>query len=132
MKRTIEIEDSLQDRTESAIDEVKTELFTYLSENEPDEVPDLNNDLDYDGVIHEIVDRWVPIYTKEINDTWYLHRQELVDAYEDTGIGKNSMENDGMCAIYCYIMNKVQEWYHDNANDIFEEFLKMKFHQSSD
>jgi hypothetical protein len=120
MKRTIEIEDTLQDRVECAIEDVKAELLRYCEENKPDELPDLGNDLDYSGAIHEIVDCSVPIYTHEIKTAWYLHGSDLESAYENAGVGENPMENDGMAAIYFYIHEQVCEWYSDNAEDVFE------------
>jgi hypothetical protein len=122
MKRTIEINDTLPDRTESAIADVKAELLRYLEENKPDSLPCLNNDLDYSGAIHEIVDGSVPIYTNEIRDAWYLYGSELEEAYENAGVGDNPRENDGMAAIYFYLMEQVQEWYSDNAEEVFEEW----------
>lgn len=121
-KRTIEIEDTLQERVDSAIEDVKNELLRYCEDNEPDKLPDLGNDLDYSGAIHEIVDGSVPIYTKEINDTWYLHGNELEEAYENAGVGDNPKENNGLAAIYFYIHEQVNEWYSDHAEDIFEEW----------
>jgi hypothetical protein len=132
MKRTVEIEDSLQDRVDTAIQEVEQELRNFLEENtDTYETPCLNNDLDYSGTIHEIVDGSVPIYTKEIEDTWYLYASELEEAYDNAGVGDDSRENDGMAAIYYYIMEKVQEWYHDNADDIFEEWQAEKLAKES-
>jgi len=119
MKRQIEIDDTLNERVDSAIDDVKQELLNYLEENKPDTIPCLNNDLDYSGAIHEIVGGSVPIYTKEIEDTWYLYSGELESAYENAGVGDNPRENNGMAAIYHYIMEQVQEWYQENAEDIF-------------
>jgi hypothetical protein len=121
-KITIEIEDTLQDRVDSAIEDVKDELLRYCDDNEPDKVPDLGNDLDYSGTIHEIVDGSVPIYTKEISDTWYLHGNALEEAYENAGVGDNPKENNGLAAIYFYIHEQVNEWYNDHAEDIFEEW----------
>ena len=121
-KITIEIEDTLQDRVDSAIEDVKTELLRYCDDNEPDKLPDLGNDLDYSGAIHEIVDGSVPIYTKEIDDTWYLHGNALEEAYENAGVGDNPKENNGQAAIYFYIHEQVNEWYNDHAEDIFEEW----------
>lgn len=122
MKRTIEINDTLQDRVDNAIDLVRDELENYLKENKPDECPDLGNDLDYSGAIHEIVDGCVPIYTAEIKDTWYLHENELVSAYEDAGVGDNPHENNGMSAIYFYIHQEVCGWYANNAEEIFNKW----------
>lgn len=127
MKRTVEIEDTLKERVESAIEDVKNELLAYLEQNpDTDETPCINNDLDYSGAIHEIVDGAVPIYTGEIDDTWYLYGRALEIAYENAGIGGNPKENNGMAAIYFYIMDEVQEWYRDNADDIFDEWKEKK------
>lgn len=127
MKRTIEIEDTLQERVDSAIEDVKQELLNYLEKNpDTDELPCLNNDLDYSGAIHEIVDGSVPIYTKEIEDTWYMHASELEGAYEDAGVGDNPRENNGMAAIYFYIQQEVNEWYHRNAQEIFDEWKEKR------
>lgn len=126
MKKNIEIEDSLNERTEGAIEEAKEVLLSYLQENDCDSLPCLNNDLDYSGAIHEIVDSSVPIYTSEIEDTWFLHSSRLNEAYENAGVGENPRENNGMAAIYCYIMEQVQNWYSDNAQDIFDEYLEKK------
>lgn len=122
MKRQIEIDDTLNERVDGAIEDVKQELLNYLNENEPDKLPCLNNDLDYSGAIHEIIDCSVPIYTKEIKDTWYLYAIELEEAYDNAGFGKNPRENDGMAAIYCYIYDKVNGWYYNNAKEVFEEW----------
>jgi hypothetical protein len=124
MKRTIEINDTLTERSDSAIADVKEQLLAYLDKNKPDSLPCLNNDLDYSGSIHEIVDGSVPVYTNEIRDIWYLYASELEEAYENAGVGENPRENDGMAAIYFYIMEQVQEWYSDNAEDVFEEWQK--------
>jgi len=121
----VEIDDTLQGRVDNAIEEVGNELRSYLKDNpEVDSVPCLSNDLDYSGAIHEIVDVAVPIYTKEIKDTWYLHENELIEAYANAGVGDNPKEGDGMAAIYFYIHEKVSEWYHQgNASDIVDEVV---------
>jgi len=120
----IDIEDTLQSNVDCAIEEVEKELRSYLEENpEVDSVPCLNNDLDYSGAIHEIVDSAVPIYTKEIKDTWYLHEDKLIEAHSLAGVGGDPHENDGMCAIYFYIQQEVNNWYRINASDIVDEVV---------
>jgi hypothetical protein len=126
MRKTIEIEDTLQERVDSATDDVKEVLKAYLEENDPDCLPCLNNDLDYSGAIHKILDSLVPIYTHEIESTWLLYSCELEDAYENAGVGDNPREKDGMTAIYFYIKEKVGEWYDDNAQDIFNAWLEAR------
>ena len=125
MKRQVEIEDTLDERIEEAISEVEDLLMEYLKESpDTEEVPDLYNDLDYDGSVHEIIDGSVPIYTSEIEDTWYLNSRLLEEAYARARFGENPRENNGMTAIYCYIYEEVAEWYYKNAEDIFNERLQ--------
>ena len=127
MKRNIEIDDTLQERVDSAIEDVKAELLNYLDQNpDTDEVPCISNDLDYSGAIHEIVDGSVPIYTSEIEGLWFLYGSEFEEAYEDAGCGENPRENNGMAAIYYYIDQKVREWYDGNAEDVFEEWKEKR------
>lgn len=123
-KRQVEIEDSLEERVQSAIDDVRTELENYL-ESHPDttSLPDLGNDLDCSGAIHEIVDSSVPIFTKEIEDTWYLYSNKLEEAYENAGVGDNPRENNGMAAIYYYMHDKVNEWYSKKAEEVFDDWV---------
>ena len=123
VKRTIEIDDTLEEGVGSAIEDVKQALLEYLEEHPgTDEVPDISNDLDYSGLIHECIDSAVPVYTKEIGDTWYLYGSEIEEAYENAGVGENPRENNGMAAIYYYIEEKVHEWYSGNAEDVFSEW----------
>lgn len=121
MKRNVEIDDTLQERVDNAIEETRELLVEYIKENKSDKTPDLHNDLDYDGRFHEIVDGAVPIYTKEIDDTWYLHKRDLIEAYENAGVGNDPTENNGMSAIYYYIYEQVCDWYRNNADEVFEE-----------
>lgn len=132
MKITVELDDTLQDRVESAITDVKQLLLDYLEENDPDELPDLGNDLDYAGSVHEIVDTCVPIYTREIETAWFLHRRELESAYEDAGVGDNPRENDGMAAIYYYIHAAVCEWYDDEAQSVMDEWAEARKAKAED
>src|SRR3990167_4964944 len=123
MERQVTIEDSLDERSDGAIEEVKEALLDYLKENpDTDKLPCLNNDLDYSGRVHEIIDGSVPVYTHEIKSTWLLHGPALEEAYENAGVGDNPMENDGMAAIYYYVSDRVNEWYNDNAQEVFDEW----------
>ena len=126
MLKTVQIEDFLQNCVNSAIKDVKTVLTDYVKENQCDSLPCLNNDLDYDGSIHQIIDSSVPVYTKEIKDIWYVHDSELEEAYEAAGCGDNPWENNGMAAIYWYIYYKVNDWYLQNAEQYFEELIAKK------
>jgi hypothetical protein len=130
MKRTIQIEDTLQERIDSAIADVKQALQDYLEENQDtDKLPDINDELDYRGGIHEIIDGSVPIYTDEINATMFLYGARIEEAFDDAGIGgKDSDWPNGWqaAAIYCYIQAQVNEWYSDNAQGIFDDWQESK------
>ena len=135
-KRTVEIDDTLGEIVESAIDDVKTELTNYLQENpDTDELPCLNNDLDYSGAIHEIVDSAVPVYTGEINDLFYLYGNDFEEAFDDAGIGEKDDKGwpNGWkaAAIYCYIEQQVNEWYHKEAQDIFDDWKEKRTVQTA-
>jgi len=125
-KRTIEIEDTLQERVDSAIEDVKDELLRYCDDNEPDKLPDLGNDLDYSGTIHEIVDGSVPIYNNEIRDIFYLHGSEVEEAFDNAGFDSKDDKDWPLgwkpAAIYSYIQEQVHEWYNDHAEEVFEEW----------
>lgn len=124
MKKNIEIEDILEERVEMVIEGVTDMLREYCEDNKPDELPCLNNDLDYSGHVHELIDGCVPVYNKELDDTWYLHKNMLIEAYENAGIGEDPSEKNGAVAIYCYLQERVNEWYHENAQELFEGFMK--------
>jgi hypothetical protein len=122
MERQVTIDDTLEERVQTAKDELKNLLTEYLEQNDVDDLPCLNNDIDYDGRFHEMVDSNVPIYTSEINDTWYLYKNALEKAYDDAGVGEDSLENNGMSAIYFYIQQECNEWWNNNAQDVFDEW----------
>jgi hypothetical protein len=124
MKITVEIDDILDDCVNRAINQVKDELIAYLDDNELTECDfyDINDD----GIVHEIIDGCVPIYTKQIKDTWYLHGDKLEEAYDNAALGENPMENGGMAAIYCYIEQEVHKWFDDSSEDFFQEYQEKR------
>ena len=119
MKKTIEIEDTLQERVDQAIEEVRELLAEHKEEYPEDGCPGLS-ELDDDGRISEIVDSNVSVYNSEIRNIWYLHSDDLEEAYENAGIGTNPRENSGMAAIYCHIEQKVNDWFGKEAEDFYE------------
>jgi len=143
MKRTIEIEDKLCERVESAKEETTDAIIEYIRENEltepetQEELEDLIEDIDcletndifdkvnYSGRIDEIIDGCVPVYTYDIKTAFFLHGNKLEEAYENSGIGDNPLENNGMTAIYCYISqelyNGMDEVIAEAKQEIIEE-----------
>ena len=124
MKKKIEVEDILEERVEMAIEGVTDMLREYCEDNKPSDIPALHEDLDYSGHVHELIDGCVPVYNKELDDTWYLHKNVLIEAYENAGIGEDPSEKNGAVAIYCYLQERVSQWYHENAQELFEGFMK--------
>lgn len=120
-KITVQIEDVIPDAVQEVIDGVKDLLREYHKDNpsSSDSLPD-PGDLDYSGALHEIVDGAVPIYNKEIKDTWYLYDDELEQAYENAGVGDNPRENNGMAAIYYLLQERLYEWYSKEAEEFWE------------
>jgi hypothetical protein len=126
VKRTIEIEDSLDEIIESVKSDIKDLAIEWIKDNE--EKPDLYNDLDYDGSVHEIIDGSVPVYTYEIDNLFYLYGDEFEQAFDDAGIGEKEDKHwpSGWkpAAIYCYIEQEINEWYNDAIDEIYEENKK--------
>lgn len=125
MKITVEINDVLPDCVESCIEQFKDLILNYLESEQPDTCPEFS-DLDYHGSVHEIVDGCVPIYTKQIDDIWYLHKEDLIHAYENAGVGDNPLENNGMAAIYYYLHNELCGYFDHNVEEIFKDWLEKK------
>lgn len=123
MKLTITIDDTLPERVNRAIERVKAELLHYCKENKPNTCPDWQ-DLDYNGDLHAIIGGSVPTNTKEINDIFYLHGDDVERAFDDAGIGDKD-DMDWPCgwkgaAIYCYIEQEVHAWWHAHAEEVFD------------
>jgi hypothetical protein len=132
-KRTIEIEDNLQDYCDTAIEEVKAILIVAFKDDrleEGDSVPEIG-ELDHDGQVNQIIDSNVPVQTYEIEAQWFLHKSELEEAYENAGAGNNPLENNGMTAIYYYICDAVNEWYSENGEDFLNEWLEEQKNNTS-
>jgi hypothetical protein len=129
MKKQIEIEDNLSEIVNNAIENVRDLLLDFLKENPDVDDVCLNNDLDYAGSVHEIIDSSVPINTHIIKGLWFLYDDDFIESYENAGIGNNVKENNGMTAIYCYISDKVNEWFSDNVENIIEDFKKNRLYE---
>lgn len=127
----VEIVDELPEIVESVIEDVKGELETFVKDNpDVDELPELYDKLDYSGAIHEIIDGSVPVYTNDIKNIMYLHGEQCERAFDDAGIGEKK-DGEGWpngwqaAAIYCYIEQRVNEWYSEHAQEFFDT-LKAK------
>ncbi len=119
MKRVIEMEDNLQEIVESA----EEDIINEFKEKEiiPEEyinIQDMIYKLDYDGTFHEIIDGSTPISQHEVEDLYYLYRNETDSAFEAAGIGdKSDYDNYKQVALFYLIKEKVikslEDWFNE-------------------
>ena len=124
----MEIQDTLQENVDKAIEDVKDFIIEHIKDNEIPKDAEADEidvqDLDNDGSITQITDHHSPDNTKEIKDTWY---HKLEKAYHDRGLGEDSRTGNGATAIWVYIEQEVHEWMNDEDN-IKELILKHGIH----
>jgi len=123
MKRTIEIDDNLNELVVGVFGDVEDLILEFLKE-----YPDFNGDmfdifdkLNYRGGIDELIDSAVPVYYHDIDAIWYLHKDKLIQAYNNSGIGNNPLKNDGMTAIYMYIDSTIRDKLYSLDVDDYRE-----------
>ena len=131
---TVEIETDLSDLVSSAIEEIKDTIsYLYLKDGSIDETMDkysIVEVLEYDGTLNEIIDGSVPVYTAQLEALMFVHKQVLMEAFEDAGICtvdevlKNpdsfQLGLEGV-AVYCYIEQEVNAWIDEDLEDWFIE-----------
>ena len=118
MIKTVQIDDTLQEHVNDAIDELKDAIREYYQENPDIDDLCLSNDVDYDGRFSEIVDGNVPVYYSEIDGLFYLHGDKLEEAYASVGLGEEKLDNYKQVCIYHYIEAACWQWW----NDTHQEF----------
>ncbi len=123
MKRTIEIDDTLDETVNGAISDLKDYVNEIINDNPEMETEELVEYIrnEIGDRISEISDSATPIYTSEIEDLWYLYKNEFEEAYKNAGIGDNPLENNGMTAIYLYIEQELYDWLRNELEDYVSE-----------
>ena len=127
----VEIETDLNELEGAAIDEIKRSIAWLVSEGEIEkeaQVDDINEALEYDGTKHEIIDGSVPIYTHQLEALFFVHKWDLMEAFNDAGIctvdevlnnpDSYTLGLEGV-AIYCYIEQVVNAWIEEDLEDWF-------------
>ena len=124
MPNTVELTDRLDDIIDSTWDDVVELLETYFVENGGD-LPCLHNDLDYSGSVAELIDSAVPIYTSELNELAYFHHDAAIAALVDTfGSADGDWPSGTFAAgLYQLIHNGINERWHEEAEDLWQEWL---------
>ena len=130
---TVQIEDTLQDNVDNCISELKDAIVEWLDDNKDADSVCINNDINYSGRLNGIVDSNTPIYTKEIDDTYYLHSDDLEEAYNNACIYNEQPDNYRQVCIYIYLEQQCHEWFNDLDIDLddwresgksFEDFME--------
>ena len=104
MKRTIEIDDTLDEIIADAKDSLKEEYESFKELNPGQE-------WEPHDAIFEIADGATPVYYSEIDGLWYLYGDEFEQAYEDAGIGDGKEDNYKQVAIFCYIEQELWDYH---------------------
>lgn len=128
---SVEIETDLNELEGAAIDEIKRSIAWLVSEGQLDDsmdADDINEALEYDGTKHEIIDGCVPVYTHQLEALMFVHKWELMEAFNNAGIctvdevlansDSFTLGLEGV-AIFCYIENSVNEWIQNDLEDWF-------------
>lgn len=125
MKRTIEIEDDLDERIASCKQELLDNFIEYLDEDSPD-IDDFDTYYQQQGcdAAHEIADSNTPIYNSNIEGLYYLYGDEFDEAYKNAGCYSEPPDNYRQVSIYFYLsqetfdfMRELEEWFDDNYKD---------------
>jgi hypothetical protein len=135
-KRTVEMDDNLDDIIDSVKEGIRDNFIEFLKENPDTDDWDTYYQRKGCDAVNEISDSNTPIYTKEINDLYYLYSEEFEEAYKNAGIGNGDEDNHKAVAICMYLeaqgfdyLNDLQttfeEWLADKEEtDTMEEFIK--------
>jgi hypothetical protein len=130
---TVEIETDLNELEGAAIDEIKRSIEWFVSEGEIDnsmDADDINDVLEYDGTKHEVIDGTIPVYTHQLEALFFVHKHDLMEAFEDAGICTvdEALNNPNIfqlglegVAIFCYIEQSVNAWINDDLEEWFIE-----------
>ena len=119
MKKTIEIDDTLQERVDYCKDELKEQFADYFTDN-PGMVD--FDDFYQEDSVHEIADSNTPIYNHEINTLYYLYGNDLDDSYNNAGCYSEPPDNYKQVCIYFYLEEQIHEYMRE-MNDKFDEFI---------
>jgi len=122
MKRTIEIEDDLDERIADIREDMKNDFIDFLKDNKDiEEFDDYYQQQGGDN-IHDIVDSSTPIYYSNIDSLYYLYGDEFEEAYKNAGFGNGNEENHKQVAIYTYLEEQAHDYLRE-LEELFEEYI---------
>jgi len=118
---------TLTDRLPEIIDSVWDDLVELMRDKfiaNGGDLPDLYNDLDYDGDFTSLCDSAVPIYTYQLDELAYFHHAAALAALTDTYGSIDGAWPMGPFAagLYLLIEQGVAERYEQEAADLWEQW----------
>jgi hypothetical protein len=124
VKRTIIIEDNLDDLVKNCQDEVYEDFKEYLIDNlDIDEFDDYYQHRGCDEAF-AIADRNVPTSNSEINDLYYLYGDAFDESYENQGLGEiPKQENHRQVTMFYYLEEKTFERMNEIEKNECKDFL---------
>ena len=127
-KRTVEIDDDLDERVEDVKSELLDNFKEYFKKNT--DIDDFDQYYQAQGcdAVHDFADSSTPIYYSDIDGLYFLYGSDLDEAYNNAGIGDGKEDNHRQVAIYCYLSEKgfdylreletaFNEWLADNDTE---------------
>ena len=123
----VEMNDCLNEIVQGCLYELKRAVLDIHKDNlDYDSWDRIYDDLTCGGTDHEIIEGFVPIYTKDIEDLFYLHGDALKYAYEIEGMGDGTEGGYKQVCIYCYIRQNVQEPLERWTENLLEELDEVR------
>ena len=120
VKRTIEIDDDLDERISTIKEEILDDFIDYLEDNKETKCwDDYYQDRGAD-LMHEIVDSNTPIYYADIDALFYLYGSEFEEALKNAGVDTPT-EDYKTIAIYYYL----EEKGHAYLNELEDQFSSL-------
>ena len=124
MPNTAQLTDRLDEIIDSTWSDVTDLLKDYFIANGGD-LPCLSNDLDYSGDVAGLIDSAVPIYNAELSELAYFHHDAALSSLvEQFGSADGDWPSGAFAAgLYCLIEQGISEKWHEEAEDLWQEWL---------
>ena len=124
MPNTAQLTDRLDEIIDSTWNDVTDLLKDYFVTHGGD-LPCLHNDLDYSGDVAGLIDSAVPIYNSELSELAYFHHDAALSALvEQFGSADGDWPSGAFAAgMYCLIEQGISEKWHEEAEDLWQEWL---------
>jgi len=118
MKRTIEVNDTLEETLGFAVAGVKARLLEHLEWKAPGDAPEFG---DVEGVDRAIVEA-MPTGARDAETIMFLYPDKMRQAFQDEGLEDMGAEGWETAALLAFVVHYVKDWYRREAPRIFEDW----------